>query len=251
MITFFIYILCGNSITTIFAYRNANMNELLSKVSIQVNEQIFLKNPESSELGKRIIAGSIDMIDEMGLELFTFRKLGKKINSSEASIYRYFESKHRLLLYLTSWYWGWMEYRLVFSLANVHSPEDRLARAITLLTDQVIEDSSFTHINEMKLHRIVISESSKVYLTKDVDQENKEGVFAGYIRLVKRVSGIILEINPNYKYARMLVSTMIEGAHHQQYFTEHLPRLTNLVNGEDSISKFYSEMVLNAINDWK
>lgn len=227
------------------------MNELLSKVSIQVNEQIFLKNPESSELGRRIIAGSIDMIEEMGFEFFTFRKLAKGINSTEASIYRYFESKHRLLLYLTSWYWGWMEYRLVFNLANVHSPEDRLARAIALLTDQVIEDSSFTHINEMKLHRIIISESSKVYLTKDVDQENKEGVFAGYIRLVERVSGIILEINPNYKYAHMLVSTLIEGAHHQRYFAEHLPRLTDVNKGQDSIPRFYKEVVFKTINDLK
>ncbi len=223
------------------------MNELLSKVSIQVNEHIFLKNPESSELGKRIVAGSIDMIDEMGFELFTFGKLGKKINSTEASVYRYFESKHRLLLYLTSWYWGWMEYRLVFSLANVHSPEDRLARAIDLLADQVIEDSSFTHINEMKLHRIVISESSKVYLTKDVDQENKEGVFGGYIRLVERVSSIILEINPNYKYAHMLVSTLIEGAHHQWYFSEHLPRLTDVIKGKDSIPRFYKEVLFKTI----
>ncbi len=227
------------------------MNELLSKVSIQVNEQIFLKNPESSELGRRIIAGSIDMIEEMGFEFFTFRKLAKGINSTEASIYRYFESKHRLLLYLTSWYWGWMEYRLVFNLANVHSPEDRLARAIALLTDQVIEDSSFTHINEMKLHRIIISESSKVYLTKDVDQENKEGVFAGYIRLVERVSGIILEINPNYKYSHMLVSTLIEGVHHQRYFAEHLPRLTDVNKGQDSIPRFYKEVVFKTINDLK
>lgn len=223
------------------------MNELLSKVSIQVNEHIFLKNPESSELGKRIVAGSIDMIDEMGFELFTFRKLGKKINSTEASIYRYFESKHRLLLYLTSWYWGWMEYRLVFSLANVHSPKDRLLKAIDLLTEQVIEDSSFTHINEMKLHRIVISESSKVYLTKDVDQENKEGVFGGYIRLVGRVSSIILEINPKYKYAHMLVSTLIEGSHQQHYFAEHLPRLTDVNAGKDSISRFYKEVIFKTI----
>jgi len=227
------------------------MDELLSKVSIQVNEHIYLKNPEYSELGRRIIAGSIVMIDKMGFESFTFRKLSKEINSTEASVYRYFESKHRVLLYLTSWYWGWMEYRLVFSLANVHSPKDRLARAIALLTDQVMEDSSFTHINEVKLHRIVISESSKAYLTKEVDQENKEGVFVGYKRLVERVSGIILEINPNYKYSHMLVSTLIEGAHHQRFFAEHLPSLTDVIKGKDSIPRFYNEVVFKTINDRK
>ena len=224
------------------------MNELLSKVSIRVNEHIYLKNPESSELGKRIIAGGINMIDQMGFDRFNFRKLGKGINSTEASIYRYFESKHRFLLYLTAWYWVWMEYRLVFSIANVESPKDRLAIAIGLLTQQVKEDSSFTHINEVKLHRIVVSESSKAYLTKEVDIENKEGVFAGYIRLVERVSSIILEIMPSYKYPHMLGSTVTEGAHHQRYFAEHLPRLTDTVRGEDSIGNFYKEVVFKALN---
>ena len=223
------------------------MDELLSKVQIQVNEKIYLKNPESSDLGKRIITGSIEMINEIGFECFTFRKLGQRIKSTEASIYRYFESKHKLLLYLTAWYWGWMEYRLVFSLANIDSPVERLSRAITLLTEKVEEDSSFTHINEKKLFRIVIAESSKAYLTKDVDQENKEGVFIGYKQLVSRVSSIIKEITPGYKYPNMLVSTIIEGAHNQRFFAEHLPRLTDIIEGEDSISCFYKNLVLNAI----
>ena len=86
------------------------MKSLLSKVSITVNDRIYLKDPESSELGLKILKGSIDMIDEMGLEAFTFGKLAKRIGSTEASVYRYFESKHKLLIYLTAWYWAWMEY---------------------------------------------------------------------------------------------------------------------------------------------
>ena len=225
------------------------MKDLLSNVSIQVSDKIYLKNPESSELGKRIITGSIDLLDNLGFECFTFRKLGEKINSPEASVYRYFESKHKLLLYLTSWYWAWMEYRLVFRLANIDSPHERLTRAITLLTEQMEEDNSFSHINEVKLNRIVISDSSKAYLTREVDQENKDGAFMGYKRLVERVSDIILEINPSYKYPHMLVSTVMEGAHHQRYFAEHLPRLTDRVQGEDSIVEFYKEMVFKTIID--
>ena len=34
----------------------------------------------------------------------------------------------------------------------------------------------------------------------------------------------------------MLVSTIIEGTHHQRFFAEHLPRLTNVVEGEDSVT---------------
>ena len=223
------------------------MDQLLSKVTIRVNEHTYLKNPESSKLGKKIIAGSIELIDEIGFESFTFRKLGQKIGSPEASIYRYFESKHKLLLYLTNWYWAWMEYRLVFGLANIESAEKRLEIAINLLTEKVQEDSSFTHINEVKLYRIVISEASKAYLTKEVDDENKHGVFGDYKQLVGRVCEIILEINPEFKYPNMLVSTVIEGAHHQYFFAQHLPRLTNVIEGEDSVPCFYRDMVFRTI----
>ena len=38
------------------------------------------------------------------VEEFTFRKLAQKINTTEASVYRYFENKHRLLIYILAWY---------------------------------------------------------------------------------------------------------------------------------------------------
>lgn len=224
------------------------MVNLLSKVSIQVNDKIYLKNPESSELGRKIVAGSIDSIYCLGFESFTFRKLAHEIDSTEASIYRYFENKHKLLLYLTSWYWGWMEYRLMFTVANITEPLERLERAIVLLTETVQEDSSFSHINEVKLNGIVISESPKAYLTKEVDEANRVGAYWGYKQLVARVSDIILEVNPDYKYPHMLVSTVIEGAHHQVYFAEHLPRLTDVIEGENSIIEFYKDMVNSTVN---
>ena len=77
-----------------------NMINLLSNLKIAVPDKIYIKDPESSELGKRIIEHSIELIDEIGFDSFTFKKLGLKIGSNESSIYRYFESKHKLLLYL-------------------------------------------------------------------------------------------------------------------------------------------------------
>lgn len=223
------------------------MDKLLSNIKIKINNKVFLKDPDSSELGKRIIQGSIDLIDDIGFEQFTFKKLATKIKSTEASVYRYFESKHAILVYITLWYWGWMEYRLVFGLTNIECPEDRLKKAIKILTEVVEEDSDFSHIDEMKLTRIVISESSKIYFNKNVDQENSDGFFLAYKNLVQRVSDIILEIDPKYKYPHMLVSTIIEGAHHQRYFAEHLPRLTDIVKGEDAVTSFYQDMALNQL----
>ena len=82
------------------------MQNILSNIIISVNDKLYVKNPETSELGKKIIEQSILLIDEIGFENFTFKKLGEKINSNESSIYRYFESKHKLLLYLSSWYFS-------------------------------------------------------------------------------------------------------------------------------------------------
>jgi AcrR family transcriptional regulator len=198
-------------------------------------------------LGRSIISVGIDLIDELGFEAFTFRKLSQKIGTTEASIYRYFESKQRLLIYLSSWYWRWVDYRLILAIANVDSAEERLKRAITLVVKQVEQDSNFSHIDEVKLNRIIISESSKAYLNKHVDDENKEGFFQDYKKLVGRISSIILEINPDYKYPHMLVSTVIEGAHLQRYFAQHLPRLTDVVAGEDSATEFSIQLVFTAI----
>ena len=95
------------------------------------------------------------MIHEMGLEGFTFKKLGKAIGSTESSIYRYFDSKHTLLLYLTSWYWTWIEYRLVFATSNVASAAERLERSIEILTQPVTVDNSISYVNEVLLSEII------------------------------------------------------------------------------------------------
>ena len=76
------------------------MEHLLSTVDIKVNEKLFLKNPTSSELGMKIINVGIALLQEIGFENFTFKKLAVRIETTEASIYRYFECKHSFLLYL-------------------------------------------------------------------------------------------------------------------------------------------------------
>ncbi|PCI34090.1 MAG: TetR family transcriptional regulator [Flavobacteriaceae bacterium] len=214
-------------------------------IQIEIGPELYSKNPDSSPLGQKIISKSIELIHEIGFENFTFRKLGKLINSNESSIYRYFENKHTLLVYLTSWYWSWIEYRLVFATTNIASPNERLKKSILILTQQVKEDNSFGYINEVLLGEIIFSESIKAYHTKNVDEENKRGCFKAYIGVVQRVSSIVLEIKPTYKYPHMLISTVIEGAHQQNYFAEHLPKLTDISKDSDAISVFYTEMVFN------
>jgi len=120
-------------------------------LKIQIDTNLFLKNPESSKLGQSIVNNSIEIINDLGFEAFTFKKLGCKIGSNESSIYRYFENKHMVLLYLISWYWSWLEYRLVFATSNINDPMEKLRIAINIVTKQVEEDHTFTFINEVKL----------------------------------------------------------------------------------------------------
>ncbi|MCB9244975.1 MAG: helix-turn-helix transcriptional regulator [Flavobacteriales bacterium] len=223
------------------------MDIILSSIRQPVNDHVYLKDPESTELGRRIVNGSIDLIYELGFEAFTFRKLAELIGSTEASVYRYFESKHKLLLYLSSWYWSWMDYKVLFSITNITEAEDRLERALLALTEEVKLDTNFLHIDEVKLYQIVIAESSKAYLTRSVDEENRYGVFTAYKNLVARVSELVLAINPTFKYPHMLISTVIEGAHLQRFFASHLPRLTDTLQGEDAVCSFYREMVFSTI----
>ena len=49
------------------------MNSLLSNLKISVPEKIYVKDPESSELGKRIVEHSIILISNLGFDTFTFK----------------------------------------------------------------------------------------------------------------------------------------------------------------------------------
>ena len=84
------------------------------KINLEINPKLYLKDPQHTQLGRNIIEHSVLMIDEIGLDHFTFKKLAVTISSTEASIYRYFENKHNLFVYLLNWYWEWMIVRIDF-----------------------------------------------------------------------------------------------------------------------------------------
>lgn len=222
------------------------MNGIPTNLRIQVNEKMYVKDPETSILGKNIIEHSILLIDEIGFDLFTFKKLGEKIGSNESSIYRYFENKHKLLVYLSSWYWSWMEYKLVLATTNIADPKEKLKNAITIVTEKVVDDQNTAHVNESILNKIIISEFTKTLHNKEVDQENKEGFFLIYKRVISRIVSIINEVNPEYPYAKSLSSTIVEGSLHQHFLTEHLKTITNC-NESVSTTQFYLHLIENVL----
>lgn len=218
------------------------------KIIINIDERLYLKDPYSSKSGRKIVEYSILLINELGFEAFTFKKLAEKINISEPTVYRYFKNKHKLLLYLLSWYWIWTDYKISLAFQNTSSAEERLKIAIRKLSEPIEKDDSFKFIDETALYNIVIAESSKVYLTRNVDQENKAGLFLSYKKLCERISAIIREINPDYRFPTALVSTAIESSHSQKFFAEHLPYLTEVTKGKlNGTTEFLTELILNTI----
>lgn len=213
------------------------------EIRIGVHSSVFLRDPDTTDLGRTIVQKGIDLIDEIGFEAFTFKKLGALIGSPESSIYRYFENKHKFLLYLASWYWGWLDYRLMLATAMLSDNTEKLSAAIDLFTEQLEEDSDFSHINEIKLKRIVISESAKAYHHRKVDEQESEGCYESYTRLVNRAADLMVAVNTGYEFPHMLVSTLIESAHQQAYFSEHLPSLTDLKKDKSGMQEFFHHMI--------
>ena len=216
---------------------------------IAVNEALFLRNPESSDLGKKIIKYSIELIHQKGFEAFTFKKLADQISTTEAGVYRYFENKHKLLLYLTAWYWEWLEFQIVFATNNINDPFVKLDKVIALLTAPVEDDEETTYVNEMMLHQIVIEEGSKTYLTKHVEDDNKQHFFRPYKNLCSAIGTIISQCDAHYAFPRSLATTIVEMAHFQNYFRVHLPGLTDFggAKNEHQVIAFLRDMVFSCL----
>jgi len=219
------------------------------EVQIKMNPTLSLRDPEQSELGKNIIKYSIQLIHENGFEAFTFKKLAEAIGTTEAGIYRYFENKHKLLVYIIAWYWGWLEFQLIFQTKNIKDPVTKLKQVIVLLSSTVEDDIMTGHVDESLLHQILISEGSKAYLTNHVGEDNKQQYFKPYKDLCNAVGEIILECNPSYKYPHSLASTIIESAHLQNFFMHNLPSLTdfNKSKKEIQIINFLNDLVFKSI----
>ncbi|MDN3204512.1 TetR/AcrR family transcriptional regulator [Algoriphagus sediminis] len=224
------------------------MENILKTFKIEVNSNLYLKDPYSSELGEQIVRVSTRLIQELGMEQFTFRKLAAEIGSTEAAIYRYFENKHKLLLYLNAWYWAWMEHNLVFATANLQDASERLVVAIRLMVDGPIFEKN-DYLNPKALRNLVVNESLKGYLTKAVDNEHESGIFAQVYKFGDRISEIISEINPEYKYPKTLVSTVMESSLLQSFNSQHLPGMTECAYESTGRFTFFHQLVINAISN--
>lgn len=227
-----------------------NTQSMQVDFKVKMNANLYLRDPEGTDIGKQIIKTAVQMIVDLGYEQFTFKKLAIEMNSTEATVYRYFENKHKLLIYLIDWYWSFIEFQVIFQLNNVKSPEERIKKLIDILVWEDNASAVFSELDQEALFYIAIAEGSKTYLSKDVDENNKELLYKPYKDLCARIALLFKEYNPKYKYPASLASTLVETAHMQYYFMQHLPRLSDFSKKKNpkDIEGYLEHIVFGALN---
>ena len=206
--------------------------DMAIQVHIAPAAALFLRDPQGTTLGRTLLARSIALLDDLGLEDFTFRKLAVAAGCTEASVYRYFSSKHQLLNYLVAWYWDWVHHLIARAAGEASAePRARLQAAVSALTHPVIPNPAVPYIDERLLHRVVVTEGTKTYHVKRVEARNESGAYLPYKDLVATLAALISEVEPSFPYPRALATSLFETAHSHLYYAEHLPRLTDLDAG--------------------
>ncbi|MFM2388210.1 MAG: hypothetical protein RL660_2967 [Bacteroidota bacterium] len=215
-------------------------------LNIQLASTSYVRNPDATNLGKQIIAGSIDLMHELGFEEFTFRKLATKLGTTEAGIYRYFENKHKLLLYISAWYWSYLHLVCNNICGSFKDPNEQIRRIVHILVCGEPNPGFSVSYDLQKLNQIIHVESSKVYLVRNVSELNSQDYFIAYKDLCSCIADVIQSLKPDYTYPHSLASTIIETAHQQLYFVRYLPRLTD---GKNQSAEKYVQDYLQSLID--
>lgn len=219
-------------------------------ISFSVNEKLFKKNPEESLIGKEIVSNSIELIKTLGIENFTFRKLGAKINHTEATIYRYFENKQMLLLYIVNWYWLYIDFLIDFKIQNQDDPKQKIKEIIAVFSQNLSHSILTSSYDLSSIFQIINREGNKVYLHTEVKEINEFQLYKPYKDLCVKIAKVFIEYNPNYLYSHSLASTLIESSHLQIFFTENLPRLTDVdeTNKKGYTYNFLLDLIFKSLN---
>ncbi len=223
------------------------MDLILNNWQTRLNPKLFKKDPISSELGLRISREGLLLFAEVGFDGFTFKKLAERLNTTESSIYRYFDNKHRLLIYLIAHHWLWLEHQIYYNIQAYASVEDQLNRALEILCHPEELAWPFEQLDRKALQKVLIDASLRAYYSDEVDLENKDGLFSDYKRLNQRLSKLLTQCAPDYPFPKALVSTIFETIHSQQFYAMHLPSLTDLDHQRGQVFQFVSTLINNCI----
>lgn len=194
---------------------------------------LSLKDPESTELGREMLRSGLVLMNEIGLEAFTFRKLADRIGSTEVTLYKYFSNKQRLLQYYFQLYWLWLRQVCGRHAERARDPREGLERVIEAICGVWPRDRRALQLEPEALRKLVIEEGMKSYLHKNVDADNARRLFMPYKELSAFVAERITDCRPDVPWPRSFATTIIDMAHSLPFAMEHLPSLTELSSRKD------------------
>jgi hypothetical protein len=67
-----------------------------------------------------------------------------------------------------------------------------------------------------------------------------------YKRVISRIILIVNEVNPEYQFAKSLVSSIVEGSLHQYFLKEHLKSITDC-DERVTPTDFYLNLIENTL----
>lgn len=198
----------------------------------------------TSAMGVRIVHEGLDLLNELGLEAFTFKKLAEHIGCTEVTVYHYFANKQRLLQYYFQVYWLWLGTHCRQEGRALKDPLERLHGDIEVLCGLWPKDALAGRLDPADLRELVINEGSKSFMHKNVDSDNELKLFKPYKDLCAHIASELKACSPKMKSPRSFATTLVEMSHSLEFAMHHLPALTELSTRKDprKLAAFLMEM---------
>lgn len=187
----------------------------------------------SSPMGVRILGEGLALMNGIGLEAFTFKKLAERMGSTEMTVYHYFANKQRLLQYYYQMYWLWLATYCQQEGRALQDPMERLRGDIRAICGLWPADARAAQFDPSELRELVINEGSKSFMHKNVDSDNRLKVFKPYKDLCGHLASELKACSPRIRHVRSFATTLVEMAHSLEFAMNHLPALTELSAKKD------------------
>lgn len=197
-------------------------------IDIDISKNLSIKDPFSSELGKKIVINGLSLINHYGFEDFNFKKLAVACSTTEASVYRYFNNKVQLLAFLTAYYWNWTEYLTELYCNAAKSPKAKLTVLINVICNHEISPENINGIQYNDLHQLINCEWQKLIYNKETKLIPANAAFEDYKRFKKMASAILTDLNKNLKEPQAIITTIIITANTQLFFSKKFQTLSSI-----------------------
>ena len=205
----------------------------MSKYSFNLSSDLYLRDPLSSDKGKAILREGAPLILKTGLEAFNARKLAEAASLTEATVYKYFANKQKLLQYYFQLYWTWLEQQIKVFTAVEDDPHQRLLKAVRILSEMPAVAADPGLVSKGVLRKLVVQEGAKAYHHAEVDADNAKKLFAAYKSVTGLLAEMILAVDKDHPYPYSLSTTLLEMAHSLEFYRDHLPSLTDFPRDQD------------------